>query len=129
MDLNEDAVVVILQRYFESPFPRDCPTCGRHYANLRQYVRETAPVGYSVSYDANRGDWDTANPIGSAAFANCACGNTLALTTKEMEMSQRLALLAWLKRTSEGSGRTPSEVLDQLRARIRANARGDAPAD
>ena len=123
MDLDEDKVVDLLERYFESLFPRDCPNCGRHFATLGHYILATVPVGKSVSYDAQRGDWHTAKPVGSAAFANCTCGSTLTLTTQDMALEQRLALLAWLKAEGERLNLSSSDVLDRLRARIRSRAR------
>lgn len=78
----------------------------------------------SVSYDAEIGDWNTKRPIGSLAFANCSCGSTLALGTENMELSLRMELLNWVKLETNRRSISPSELLEELRDKIRKRALG-----
>jgi hypothetical protein len=83
-------------------------------------------VGQPVSYDANENNWDTRQPIGSAALANCSCGTTLALTTEEMALPLRLELLNWVKMETQRRGITPSDLLADLRDKIRKGGLAEA---
>lgn len=120
MSLTEEEVIANLQAYFEGLFPKTCSNCGRKFETLEEYILVSHRLGRSISYDAELGDWDTRRPIGSAALSNCPCGTTLALTTEQMPMDQRLALLAWVKEETERRNISPSELLDYLRDHIRA---------
>lgn len=88
----------------------------------------TKRLGPTRSYDADIGDWQTAQPIGSAALANCPCGSTLALSTDKMILSQRLALLEWVRLETCRRGVSASQVLEQLRDKVRKQAL-DEPSD
>lgn len=108
-----------VRRHFESQFPKTCTNCGRRFATLREYIVTTKRVGQAVSYDAELRDWQTSQPIGSVAFANCPCGTTLVLSTEGMALPQRLALLSWVRAETERCGVTPSELLERLRNDLR----------
>ena len=123
--MTEDEVIKILREYFASLFPKVCPTCKRRFETLLDYIQSTTRLGPTISYDADFGNWETTQPIGSAALANCPCGTTLALTTKDMVMSQRLELLKWLKIESERRGVSPSELLERLRDEVRKQVLDD----
>jgi hypothetical protein len=105
----------IVRRHFESLFPKSCSTCGRRFASLREYILSTRRVGQAISYDAELGDWQTQQPIGSLAFANCSCGSTLVLSTEGMPLPQRQALLAWVREEAERQHVMPSELLERIR--------------
>jgi hypothetical protein len=124
--MTEDEVVRILRDYFESLFPKACSACGRRFATLAAYIQATTSVGQPVSYDANDDNWDTRQPIGSAALANCSCGTTLALTTEEMALPLRLELLNWVRMETQRRGITPSDLLADLRDKIRKGDLGEA---
>jgi len=117
--MTDDEAFEIIRRHFQSLFPLTCPSCGRRYAELRDYILNTKRVGQAISYDAEAGVWDATVPVGTLALANCACGTTLGLSTRGMELSQRRALLGWIKDTTERRGIQPSELLEEVRDRIR----------
>jgi hypothetical protein len=128
--MSEAEVVQALRRYFESLFPKTCPTCGRRFATLREYILITKRVGPARSYDADMGEWQTTQPIGSAALADCPCGSTLALSTEEMDLPQRLALLDWLRVETQRRGVNASELLEYLRDEVRKQTLGEpTPGD
>ena len=119
--MNEDQIVDILFRHYNSLFPKTCSSCGKKFETFKTYVEEVTPVGRSVSYDAEVGTWGKgpAPLIGSAAMSNCTCGTTLSLTTDDMEESRRRELLAWIKEQVDASGVAPSDILQRLRVHVR----------
>jgi hypothetical protein len=123
--MTEDEVVRLLHEYFDSLFPKACPSCNRIFTSLFEYIQVTKRVGMPISYDADDNDWNTTNPVGTIALANCPCGSTLALTTKDMLLSKRLELLSWEKMVTQRRGLSPSELLEYLRSEIRERASGD----
>src|ERR1700745_4266737 len=125
--MTEAEALEVLRRHFESLFPKTCATCGRRYATLREYILTTKRRGSTKPYDADLGAWKTTSPIGSLAYADCSCGSTLALSTEGLALSQRQALLTWVKSETERRHVTPSALLDQLRDTIRAQVLSDDP--
>jgi GNAT superfamily N-acetyltransferase/uncharacterized C2H2 Zn-finger protein len=117
--MNEDEVIKIGKRYYESLFPRNCPNCQRRFHTLRDYLLFTTRVGQAHSYDAEKGDWKTENPIGMIMCTNCPCGTTIALSTDHMMLPLRLALLDWIRKETQRQGISPSELLEKLRDRVR----------
>jgi hypothetical protein len=77
-----------------------------------------------MSLDAEEGDWETRQPIGSLALANCPCGSTVALSTQGMALPQRLALLSWVRTETQRRGISPSELLEGLRDELRKQVLG-----
>jgi hypothetical protein len=121
---NAEALQVVRQ-HFESLFPKACASCGREFASLREYILVTKRIGPARSFDADSGDWDTKQPVGSLALANCPCGSTLATGTDGMALPQRLELLSWLKAETQRQGISPSDLLEWLRDEIRTQVLGD----
>ena len=117
--MTPDEVVQLLHRHFAGLFPKVCTNCGRRFDSLAEYIRITTPRGAPVSFDADLEDWDTKQPIGSLAYADCPCGNTLALGTDSMALPTRLELLDWIRQQCRDRQVGPSEVLEGLRQRIR----------
>ena len=117
--MTEAEVVKILREHFEGLFPKVCPNCNRCFATLREYILITKPLGPSMSYDAELDKWNTLQPIGSVALANCPCGSTLAVGTEGMPLPQRLLLLNWVRIETERRGLSAQELLDYLRDEIR----------
>jgi hypothetical protein len=117
--MTEADVIRAVRQYVEGLFPRSCPTCGRHFATLRDYILATKPIGPALSYDVELGDWDTQQPLGVIACANCPCGSTLAVTTEGMPVTKHLALFAWLRIELQRRGPNAELFLDYLRQRIR----------
>jgi len=122
--MTEGEVVQVLLEYFNSLFPKVCPSCNRSFATLLEYIQVTQRVGVPISYDADDNDWHTEQPIGSAALANCPCGSTLSLTTDHMPLALRLELLGWVRMETQRRGLSPSELLEYIRNEIHKRALG-----
>jgi len=117
--MTEAEVIQTVRQHFESLFPKVCPNCNRRFDTLREYILSTKRIGLPRSFDAELGEWKTKQPIGSVALANCPCGSTLALTTEGMALSQRLALLDWVRTETQRRGVSSSELLEYLRDLVR----------
>lgn len=117
--MNEDDVIRIGKRYYESLFPKNCPNCQRQFQTLREYLLVTTRLGHAHSYDAELGNWKTEDPIGTLMCTKCPCGTTLALSTEHMMLPQRLALLDWLREETQRQGISSSELLEGLRDKVR----------
>ncbi|MDD5199745.1 MAG: hypothetical protein PHC88_08065 [Terrimicrobiaceae bacterium] len=60
----------------QNEFPKVCPSCGREYPTLENFVDETQPVNQGtglMGYDLGDGDHQQV-----AMLRNCACGSTMA---------------------------------------------------
>ncbi|MGE0814824.1 MAG: hypothetical protein AB7O28_03995 [Vicinamibacterales bacterium] len=123
-DASPTEVRELIRAYYEGLFPKSCPHCGRGYATLREYVAATTPVGRYISYDVDVGDFAPERPAGTFAFANCACGNTLALSTEGLPRETRLALLAWVRAEAARQGLPATQFIDWLRKTVRDDALG-----
>jgi hypothetical protein len=119
--MTDAEIVGALVAHLEGLFPRTC-SCGRRYASLGEYVRETEPHGDAISYDAVDGDWAPTRPLGALALANCRCGTTLALTTNGMPLATVHRVLAWIKAEMARRGVTSEVVTGDLREEIRKRA-------
>jgi hypothetical protein len=115
----EAEIVQSAREYFESLFPKICSNCNRCFATLREYILITKPIGQTMSFDAELGDWTTTQPIGSMAQANCPCGSTLTLSTEGMPLPQRLVLLNWVRMETQRRGLSLSKLLGYLRDAVR----------
>ena len=101
-----------------SQFPRVCNACRRRYADFKQFVKETKPVGaptLSVPLD----------PIGMLTWSNCACGNTLVLLCEDRQgvMHSRFGLA--LESEAQATGRSTEELLLAIRAEVHLRMLGD----
>ena len=117
--MTEIEVIKTLCEHFEGLFPKVYPNCNRRFTTLREYILITKRLGQSMSYDAELDHWNTMQPIGSVALANCPCGTTLALGTDGMLLPRRLLLLNWVRIETQRRGLSPQELLDYLRDEIR----------
>lgn len=100
-------------------FPKRCSSCGVVYSTFRDWSENVRPLDGTISYDAETGTWGEGDLIGAAVLANCTCGTTLSLSTDALHEDTHRAMLKWLKRKVEASGKSPSEVLDDLRTQVR----------
>ncbi len=107
-----------MREHLEGLFPKVCPNCGRRFATLAEYLQITKHIGSAMSHDADMGDWQPLRPLGTASYANCPCGNTLALTSEGMPLTRLWPLLAWAKFETRKRGMTPQELLNYLREEI-----------
>ena len=116
---SEADILDLLQAHFSSGFPKVCHRCERVYPSLYDYLTMTHPLPQAISYDVGIQDDELSTPIGSAAFANCVCGNTLALSTSGLPVETRLELIAWASEEIARRKWTPEQFLNYIRDRIR----------
>ena len=123
--MTDDEIIQIMHEHFEGLFPKTCPKCGRRFETLKEYVLNTQPIGTTISYDAEIGDWETTQPLGGVALANCLCGTTIALTTDGMSISQIHLVLKWIKKESQRRGLNPNDLTDYIRREVRKRVLND----
>ena len=117
--MTDGEIIQMMREHFEGLFPKVCSKCGRRFATLREYILDTQRIGGTISYDAERDDWETTQPIGAVAHANCPCGTTMALTTEGMPISQIHLVLKWVKEETERRGLSSEELIGYVRDEIR----------
>jgi len=117
-ELTEAEVVRIIHAHIEGLFPKTCTRCGQTFANYREYLRNTQPVGFPVSYDLEAGDAKPAESMGNLSMSNCRCGNTLALSSQGMPMKQLWAVLKWIEHETERRGVPMHQILGHLRDEV-----------
>jgi|SRR5271166_6370092 len=121
----EAEVVRHMREHLESQFPKVCPSCQRHFANLREYIQVTHRVEPSISYDAEVGDWNPREPIGTATYSTCSCGSTLALSSQGMPLLRLWALYNWARVEKQRRGMSMEQLLSYLRDEIRSQVMAD----
>jgi hypothetical protein len=124
--MTEREIIRILREYYEGLFPKVCPNCGRRYATLREYIVGSQRLWPSLNYDIELGDYEAPRPIGGLAMANCSCGTTLALSTRNMPVSQTHLILEWIRTETGRRGVNPAELLDILRDEVRKQVLAEA---
>lgn len=128
--MTDDEIVRMMREHFEGLFPRVCPSCGRSFATLRDYILATSRVGPTISFDAAAGNWKPERPVGALALSNCPCGTTLGLSTKGMPLDKIHRVLEWVKIQTETRGISPEDVVGEVRDEIRRRALAEpGPAD
>jgi hypothetical protein len=120
--MTDEEMIRLNYRHYASLFPRACTSCGRHFQTLRDYILSTKPVGATISYDAELGEWNTTQPLGAAAMANCPCGSTIALTTDGVPLAIRQAMLDWIRVQIKTRGVTQEQLLGWVRGEVRKMA-------
>ena len=75
------------------------------------------------------GDWETTQPIGALALANCPCGSTMALSTEGIPLSQIHLLLKWVRTETERRGLSSRELIDYIRDEVRKQVLADPVKD
>lgn len=98
-----------------SVFPMQCKRCLREFRSFEDYVTNTARIGPPEAYGIT-----TKLGLPTLSFANCRCGNTIALECDDDQM--RDAFVAAVQRDAHNSGRSVSDVLDQLAREVRRRA-------
>ena len=116
--MTEAEVIRIMRGHLEGQFPKTCQNCERRFATLREYLQATKHLGPAMPYDADMGDWTPENPLGTVTYANCRCGNTLALSSAGMPLARLWSLLRWARIETQRRGQTPGELLNYLRDEI-----------
>ncbi len=115
--MSEDEVVRIVRLYIEGLFPRVCPTCGRRFDSLRDYLEGTLHLSNPMLYD-DIDDAIPATPLGPMSFANCPCGTTLSVGSSGIPPAQMVELLTWAKHEARLRSIGLSELLRHIRERI-----------
>jgi hypothetical protein len=126
--MTEAEVVRLMKEHLESQFPKVCPSCQRTFPTLRDYILVTRRVEPSISYDAEVGDWNPKEPIGTATYSTCTCGSTLALSSHGMPLLRLWSLYNWAKVEKKRRGVTMEQLLSYLRDEIRGRVMGEDKA-
>ena len=117
--MTEAEIIRMFRAFYEGLFPKVCPNCGRRFETLRDYIVASQRLWPSLNYDMELGADKAPRPIGGLAMANCLCGNTLALSTRSMPVSQTHLMVAWIRTEMERRGLKQVEILDYLRDEVR----------
>ena len=120
--MTDEEMFRINYEHYAGLFPKTCASCGRRFASLREYILATRPVGATISYDAELGEWQTSQPLGAAALANCSCGSTIALTTEGLPLPVIQEMLEWIRVETARRGLTTEALLDIVRNEVRKRA-------
>ena len=118
--MNETDVIEIIRAYISGQFPRKCSCCEKQFDTFLDFIRQTSYVGKPISYDADEGDFQPENPIGTLGMVNCSCGTTLALSTKDMDLTTMWQLLEWVKAEMKRRDCDASDLLADVRRKIDA---------
>jgi len=116
--MTESEVIRIMRKHLEGLFPKVCPNCHRRFATLRDYLLITEQLGSAMPYDADMGNWNPVEPVGTLTFANCLCGTTLTLSSEGMPILRLWSLLNWARTETKKRRMTPQELLNHLRSEI-----------
>ena len=119
--LSEEQVVDIIQSAVERLFPRNCPSCGRRFISMKEYLENTVHLGQPRSYDADMQDWQPNSPLGTFSFSQCKCGNTITLSSSRVVDTETMwQLLSWVKKEAQRRDIPINELLNELRAKMNA---------
>jgi hypothetical protein len=116
--MTEIDVIRIIRAHLEGQFPKVCCNCNQRFDTFRDFLLATKPLGSTISFDAEVGDWEPADPAGTLTFANCTCGNTLALTSAGMPLLRLWSLMNWGRFETKKRSQTLTELLNHLRNEI-----------
>lgn len=116
--MKEIDVIRIIRVHLEGQFPKVCSNCKLRFDTFRDFLLTTNPLSPTVSYDAEFGDWNPTDPAGTVTFANCQCGNTMALSSEGMSIFQLWQLMNWARIQTKKRRQTLTELLNHLREQI-----------
>ena len=116
--MTEADVIRIMRQHLEGLFPKTCPKCHHVFATLREYLLTTTHLGPAMPYDPEAGNWIPYQPLGLMTYANCACGNTLTLSSKGLPLIPYWRLLRWARQETKQRGLSPQALLNYLRDEI-----------
>ncbi|MDP6526493.1 MAG: hypothetical protein QGH15_19955 [Kiritimatiellia bacterium] len=115
--MEENDVIEIVKEFIATKFPKECECCGRRYDSFADFLHNTFHLGKPMSYDAESGDWQPVEPLGTLSMATCSCGTTLAISSSGMNVKTLWRLMKWAKTETEERGISPGELLNTLRSR------------
>jgi hypothetical protein len=113
--MTEEEVIDTVIKHMKTQFPRSCVCCGQQYETLRDFCATTQPAGQPVVFDPYPENAAAKEPLGSAAFSNCRCGTSMALSSKGMPLLQYWALIRWGYNEMIRRRMTQDELLQYLR--------------
>ena len=116
--MKEKDVIDITRKFISKKFPKRCSSCGKVYTSLSDYLRNTTHMGKPISYDADVGDWQPIEPIGTFSLANCSCGSTLSIDSKGMNLITMWRLMHWARKETKKRNIEIRDLLDDLRNKI-----------
>jgi hypothetical protein len=116
--MTENEVIEIIKKHLISQFPKKCNSCGRLFESLADYLKNTTHLDDPISYDAEIGNWKPSKLIGTASFANCKCGSTLVIDSRDMAFLTMCRLLLWARKESSTRGISVRTLLTHLRDQI-----------
>jgi endogenous inhibitor of DNA gyrase (YacG/DUF329 family) len=121
--MTEDDVIRVMRVYIEQQFPRVCPTCGRRFESLRDYLENTTHLDSPIIYEKDGEDHSV--HLGPMSLANCnTCGTTITVGSSNIPRAQLAELLRWARRESAQRHITVRQLLHHLRDRIDAQVFG-----
>ena len=116
--LTDSEVIKIVRDHIERQFPMNCSMCEHRFLTLKDYLQYTTHLGDPVSYDAEKGDWQPLDPLGTLSYANCRCGTTLTISSHGMGLLTMWRLLRWARKESSRRKMSMGELLKDLRQKI-----------
>ena len=116
--MDEHDVIEIVYNHIKTNYPQECRNCGRKFASLADYLKNTTHTGFPVSYDAVIGNWKLSKQVGTVSMANCSCGSTLSVSSKNMKLNDVRKLLNWARGETEKQGKKLEILLDEIRNKI-----------
>lgn len=108
-----EACVDAIASRVRTQFPKDCPSCGRRYANPADFLASTRAFGTPSQLDPSDDD-----PIGILELANCPCKSTIALRWEDGPGAERQRLHMVIATLSAAHGGSRVRALEALRAAI-----------
>jgi hypothetical protein len=115
--MTEDEAVALTRAYIESLFPRTCPTCGRQFDTLRDYLQNTTHLDSPVVYDSLE-QGVPGDPLGPMSMANCRCGTTITVSALEMPYPLLMKLMWWALKETQRRQISMRDLLRHIRDRI-----------
>lgn len=95
----------------KAQFPRACSKCGREFADFKDFIKCTRPIG---APQLPRGSDD---PMGMVSYVNCLCGTTLLLECNDARAHKMVAEA--MAAEASARGQSVQELLLDIRAEVR----------
>lgn len=98
----------------KAQFPRKCSNCARDFADFREFVSATRPIGTPQCSQ------QTEDPLGLLSYVNCKCGSTVVLSCADEVAHARFkdALAAAAERTGQDKKKLLLALRDEVRQRM-----------
>ena len=117
--MNENEVIEILIDYLKINYPKKCKKCNTTFDSIADYLSKTDHSGNPVSYDAIKGNWSLLKQrYGTISMANCNCGSTLSVSSKNMDLKTARILMKWARKESKRRNIKVNILLSDLRSKI-----------